>query len=54
MQIDRKTGFAPRSRELGATLSGLKSGCVGCADCRGLCAELIEALVVPEIVLKPR
>ncbi|MBV7407514.1 hypothetical protein [Maritimibacter sp. DP1N21-5] len=54
MQIDRKAGFAPRTRELGATLTGLKSGCVGCTDCKGLCHELIEALVVPDMVLKAK
>ncbi|WP_298495682.1 hypothetical protein [uncultured Maritimibacter sp.] len=54
MQIDRKSGFAPRTRDLNTTLSGLKAGCVGCADCKGLCVELIEALLVPDIVLKAK
>ncbi|WP_202530589.1 hypothetical protein [Maritimibacter harenae] len=52
MQIDRQTGHAPRSQDLAHKMSGLKSGCVGCTDCKGLCHELIEAMLVPELVLK--
>ncbi|MEC7765306.1 MAG: hypothetical protein VX874_25610 [Pseudomonadota bacterium] len=52
MQIDRRTAHAPRTRDVAVQVSGLKSGCVGCTDCKGLCHELIEAMLVPDLVLK--
>jgi hypothetical protein len=52
MQVDRQTGHAPRTREVASQVMGLKQGCVGCTDCRGLCHELIEAMLVPDLVLK--
>ena len=51
MMTERAGGRAPRvaalARELGET-----GCCIGCNDCRGLCAALIEALAVPEAVLR--
>ena len=52
MQIDRDAGKAPRTRDLVVQVFGLKQGCVGCTDCKGLCHELIDAMLVPELVLK--
>ncbi|EAQ13215.1 MULTISPECIES: hypothetical protein [Maritimibacter] len=54
MQVDRRTAHAPRTRDLAVQVSGLKQGCVGCADCKGLCHELIEAMLVPDLVLKDK
>lgn len=52
MQIDRTAGKSPRTQEIIVQVSGLRANCVGCADCKGLCHELIEAMLVPELVLK--
>jgi hypothetical protein len=52
MQIQRQIGHAPRSRALAEALGALNGGCVGCKSCTGLCASLIEALHLPDIVLK--
>ncbi len=52
MQIERSAGKAPRTESLAVQVSGLKHGCVGCAECKGLCHELIEAMLVPDMVLK--
>lgn len=50
MQTERLCGHAPLTREVSREV--LSSGpCLGCADCRGLCAALIEALCVPDVVL---
>ncbi|WP_418594006.1 hypothetical protein [Ponticoccus sp. (in: a-proteobacteria)] len=50
MQTERFCGHAPRAKELSREL--LSSGpCLGCPGCRGICAALIEALSVPEVVL---
>lgn len=51
MSIDRLAGFAPRTRALASDLAVLQGPCVGCTDCEGLCRELIEALVLPDVVL---
>lgn len=50
MKTDRLIGHAPRSRSFGEKY--LATGaCIGCKGCTGLCQALIEALVVPEMVL---
>ncbi len=51
MKIARKAGFAPKTEALGSELLGLPC-CVGCAECQGLCLELVEALTLPDIVVK--
>ena len=54
MQIDRRPAHAPRTRDMAVQIAGLKSGCIGCSDCKGLCHELIEAMLVPDLVLKDK
>lgn len=51
MHISRLIAAAPRTTELTAELSKLNGPCVGCTDCSGLCKELIDALLLPELVL---
>ena len=31
---------------------GLRSGCLGCAACTGICAALVELLTLPGIIVK--
>lgn len=52
MKIDRFAAFAPRTRALASDLAILQGPCVGCTDCEGLCRDLIDALVLPDAVLK--
>ncbi|WP_371037908.1 MULTISPECIES: hypothetical protein [unclassified Rhodosalinus] len=54
MEIERKAGAAPRTAALSKTLSAVQGPCVGCHNCRGLCAAMIEAMTVPDIVLGQR
>ncbi|WP_198654811.1 hypothetical protein [Albibacillus kandeliae] len=51
MDIVRSKPVTPHTVRLAGTLDGLQGPCVGCTDCTGLCAELIDALVIPEVIL---
>ena len=51
VSITRSRGETQRSEDLAAQVAGLGAPCVGCSNCRGLCVELIEAMVLPEIIL---
>ena len=51
LNITRSRGETRRSNDLAAQVAGLGTPCVGCSNCRGLCVELIEAMVLPEIIL---
>ncbi|MDU8927385.1 hypothetical protein RXV86_08320 [Alisedimentitalea sp. MJ-SS2] len=53
MNITRSEAVTERSDALVQRIAGLGTPCVGCTNCRGLCRELIEAIVVPEIILRP-
>lgn len=52
MRIDRNIGHAPLTTAVGQKLIEASGRCVGCTECKGLCEELIEVLVLPEVVLK--
>ncbi|WP_428926875.1 hypothetical protein [Marinibacterium sp. SX1] len=52
MKIDRSFVPSPRSQELLAKLDDIHGPCLGCADCNGFCAELIEALMLPDAVIR--
>ncbi len=47
-QSNAPDSHAAEARRIFATLLG---SCIGCADCKGGCAELFEMIVVPESVL---
>ncbi len=51
MQSDRKIGHAPRTQALGRELTTIQGPCIGCKGCQGICATLIEAMSVPDIIL---
>ena len=53
MQIDRHVGHAPRSEEIGRELVALDGPCIGCKNCKGMCAALMQLLSLPEAVLHP-
>ncbi|MEX0282598.1 MAG: hypothetical protein AB3N13_15555 [Arenibacterium sp.] len=54
MNIVRSKPSSSHTVALGAAMSELNGPCVGCSDCNGLCAELIDALSVPDIILSKR
>ena len=54
MQINRSKAETPHVNSLSSEISDLQGPCVGCTDCVGLCLPLIEALVVPDIILSKK
>jgi len=54
MEIERNIAHAPRTRALAGNVAGLRGGCVGCKECSGLCEALIEALTLPDMILKEK
>ena len=51
MQISRSKAAASKVRALATEVSGLQGPCVGCSNCVGLCEALIDALVLPDLIL---
>jgi len=51
MMIARKAGYAPHTVALGREILDLPQY-VGCLECDGLCQELMEALTLPDIVVR--
>lgn len=54
MQIDRTKAETPNLKALAGQVSALQGPCVGCSDCVGLCAALIDTLVLPDVILTKR
>ncbi|MEZ5713950.1 MAG: hypothetical protein R3D85_01545 [Paracoccaceae bacterium] len=51
ISITRSRGETRRTEALAAEIATLGTPCVGCSNCRGLCHELIEAIVIPDMIL---
>lgn len=51
MIVSRDRSPDHRTRKLAETVTALRTPCVGCKDCRGLCGALIDALILPDLVL---
>ncbi|MEX0338311.1 MAG: hypothetical protein AB3N11_04645 [Arenibacterium sp.] len=51
MNIVRSKPATPHTTNLSIQLNQMSGHCVGCSDCNGLCAELLDALMIPDIVL---
>lgn len=51
MTISRSQPTTLHSTALAQEMSKLQGPCIGCRDCLGLCRALIDALVVPDVVL---
>ena len=51
MSITRSRGETRRTEALATQIAGMATPCVGCTNCRGLCQELIEAIVLPDLIL---
>lgn len=54
MQAHRKVAYAPRTKALALETSQMIGPCVGCVGCRGICQALLDAMTLPEIVLRDR
>jgi hypothetical protein len=54
MNIVRSKPSSSNTTALGMAMSELNGPCVGCSDCNGLCAELIDALVIPDVILSKK
>ncbi|MDK3016859.1 hypothetical protein [Pseudodonghicola flavimaris] len=54
MNISRSKSETPRLNALSVEISQLNGPCVGCENCVGLCMALIDALVVPEVILSKK
>ena len=51
MQISRSKAATPKVQSLATEVSALQGPCVGCSNCVGLCDALIDALVLPDLIL---
>ena len=51
MNILRSKPDSSHTAELSAQLNGLNGPCVGCTNCNGLCADLIDVLMLPDVIL---
>ena len=54
MNISRSKAETPRLNSLSVEISHLNGPCVGCQDCVGLCMALIDALVLPDVILSKK
>ncbi len=54
MQTKRIVAHAPHTHALAADLAALHGPCIGCKGCEGLCQALIDAMLVPDIILNGR
>jgi formate hydrogenlyase subunit 6/NADH:ubiquinone oxidoreductase subunit I len=54
MNTDRNAPRTVRTQSIMTEITGLKGPCIGCTECTGVCAALIDALTVPGVVLDTR
>lgn len=53
MQIDRRAIAGPSHRPAGIEALRALGLCLGCRDCAGVCAALVDLMSLPDLVLKP-
>lgn len=54
MNINRSKSGITHTGALAMELAALQGPCVGCTECDGLCAALIDALTVPDVILSKK
>ena len=54
MNIVRSKPSSTQTTALSFALGDLNGPCVGCEDCNGLCAELIDVLFLPDVILSKK
>lgn len=52
MEVEQRIAHAPKSLAARRVINTEMRECIGCTQCHGLCAELIEALTLPDAILK--
>ena len=52
MKMEQRVAHAPRTKELAEELMNLRTPCVGCSDCSGMCEVLMDVVTIPKTVLK--
>ncbi|WP_164661300.1 hypothetical protein [Tropicibacter sp. Alg240-R139] len=52
MDITRSPTDTRRTTQIGQIVTELNGPCVGCSECRGICLALIDAVTLPEILLR--
>ena len=52
MQIKRKAEFATLAQTVARQMDFGQADCLGCTSCNGICQALIDALILPKVVLK--
>ncbi len=52
MDITRSPSETHRTSQIGQIVTNLNGPCVGCSECRGICKALIDAVTLPEILLR--
>ncbi|QEW18082.1 hypothetical protein LA6_000239 [Marinibacterium anthonyi] len=53
MNIDRTRPPTARLKELSRKLDEIYGPCLACEDCTGICAALIDALMLPDVIVRP-
>jgi formate hydrogenlyase subunit 6/NADH:ubiquinone oxidoreductase subunit I len=51
MIINRDKAPAHHTLSLAEEMAKLRGPCVGCKNCRGVCRELMDLLILPDIIL---
>lgn len=52
MKIEREVGRDQNSALIAQQIEAISGPCIGCKDCQGLCVELIDAVLVPGLVIR--
>ncbi len=52
MDITRSPSDTRRTLQVGQIVTELNGPCVGCSECRGICQALIDAVTLPEVLLR--
>ena len=52
MDITRSPSDTRRTVQVGQIVTELNGPCVGCSECRGICQALIDAVTLPEVLLR--
>lgn len=52
MIIDRSRPPTARLKELSCKLDEIYGPCLACEECTGICASLIDALMLPDMIVR--
>lgn len=52
MESKRLIRHAPKTTDVMGKVAALEGPCIGCRECTGLCVALLEALTIPEMIVR--